>query len=51
MQRIHKMNGIIIYFNLKLQLTKIITFLRTPERYHKHPEVTCTQGWAPPVYK
>jgi hypothetical protein len=42
-QGIHKIE-IIIYFNLKLKLTKIITFLGTPERYHKHPEGTCTQG-------
>jgi hypothetical protein len=24
-------------------------FLGTPERYHKHPEGTYTQGWVPPV--
>jgi formate dehydrogenase assembly factor FdhD len=42
-QGIHKMEEIIIYFNLKVKLTKIMIFLGTPESYHKHPEGTCTQ--------
>ena len=43
------MKQIIIYFNLNVKLTKITTFLGTPERYHKHPEGICTQGWVPQV--
>jgi hypothetical protein len=43
-QGIHKIKEIIIYFNLKVKLTKIMIFLGTPERYHKHPEGTYTQG-------
>jgi hypothetical protein len=37
------MKEIIINFNLKLNLTKIMTFLGIPERYHKPPEGICTK--------